>query len=70
MRKLSAKIIPKLAPKLVPKLKKLKLISLGFCQIFLYLLIGEYFNPITASNPWSNRLLRGLLIITENTRVT
>ncbi|NQY50254.1 MAG: CidA/LrgA family protein [Colwellia sp.] len=47
MRKLSAKIIPKL----VSKLKKLKLISLGFCQIFLYLLIGELLSTLIPLPP-------------------
>ena len=42
MSKLSAEIIPKL----IPKLKKLKLISLGFFQIFLYLLIGELLSTL------------------------
>lgn len=47
MRKLSAKIIPKL----VSKLKKLKLISLGFCQLFLYLLIGELLSTLIPLPP-------------------
>ncbi|MCJ8294094.1 MAG: CidA/LrgA family protein [Colwellia sp.] len=51
MSKLSAEIMPKLVPKFIPKLKKLKLISLGFCQVFLYLLIGELLSALIPLPP-------------------